>query len=289
MLELFGGTYPMAHNQWRIEYSLPDAFSTPSFMHSTAGQVNVNSRIYPRNEWFQAPERRKPLEAVFKYIRSDSAIDNFVSGIINLQTDTTFFRYPTEIANAAGYESIGDYPFKDEELLRNMVGCLTTQSNTFGVWGVAQTVKKSARNEKYDEFERGDSVQGEKRFFAVIERYIWPGKDGVPGNAHLDGSGKWDRLAKARAEIVIQDGDTDTLFQLPGSPPLRRTGGTRLELDRENGTYPEMDGPQEVGMDKFSEHALGRVVWKHSSLEDAYNPPQAVIKYKVNYFKYLDN
>ncbi len=289
MLELFGPTYPMAHNQWRVEYTLPDEFSTPSFMQSTAGQVNVNTRIYPRNAWFEAPERRKPLEAVFKHLRSDAEIARFVSGISDLQTDTQFFRYPGEIANASGYESSGDQPFKDEELLRNMAGCLTTQSNTFGVWGVAQTVKKSARNEKYDRYERGDSVLGEKRFFAVVERYVWPGKDGVPGNAHVDSSGKWDRIAKQRAEIRIEDGDTDTLFHLPGSPPLRRTGDARLELDREQGTYPEMDGPQQVGMHEFAEHALGKVVWRHSSLEDAYNPPQPVIKYRVNYFKYLDN
>jgi len=37
-----------------------------------------------------------------------------------------------------------------------------------------------------------------------------------------------------------------------------------------------------------SQAALGKVAWTKSSLEDAYNPPQAAIKYRVVYFKYLD-
>ena len=48
------------------------------------------------------------------------------------------------------------------------------------------------------------------------------------------------------------------------------------------------DGPQEVGMDDFARHSLGDVRYQRSSLEDAYNPPQPVIKYRVVYFKYLD-
>ena len=54
------------------------------------------------------------------------------------------------------------------------------------------------------------------------------------------------------------------------------------------GTYPEFDGPQKVEMDAYASAALGKVEWKHSSLEDASNPPQAVVKYRVVYFKYLD-
>ena len=75
---------------------------------------------------------------------------------------------------------------------------------------------------------------------------------------------------------------------MPGSPPLRRAGTSqRLRLNLE-GSYPEYDGPQPVGMDPFTEHSLGRVTYRNSSLEDAYNPPQPVIKYRVVYFKYLD-
>ena len=86
---------------------------------------------------------------------------------------------------------------KESLLLRNMAGCLTTKSNTFGVWGVAQAIKKSAKNTNGGKFEAGDQVLGEKRFYALIERYVWPGRDGMPGNAHVSNAGTWDRLAQA--------------------------------------------------------------------------------------------
>ena len=50
-----------------------------------------------------------------------------------------------------------------------------------------------------------------------------------------------------------------------------------------------MDGPQQVGLHPYATRALGRLEWTYSSLEDAYNPPQAAIKYRVIYTKYLDN
>ncbi len=289
LLELLGATYPMQHDNWKIDATLPDEFSTISFMNSTAGQINVNSRIYPRNQWFEAPERRKPLEAVFRHLRSDSDVDSLVDGIIDYQSDDEFFDYVGEIANVDGYVLGNQY--ESESPLRDMAGCLTTQSNTFGLWGVAQTVKKRRSNSKFDEFEEGDRVLGEKRFYAVIERYLWPGKDGRPGNAHVSGSGEWDRLAQPRRFINTDERITDRLFELPGSPPLKRGGaneqGARLVLNLD-GSYPEYDGPQPVGMDLFAQTALGDVRYRESSLEDAYNPPQPVVKYRVAYFKYLD-
>ncbi|WP_075090364.1 hypothetical protein [Verrucomicrobium spinosum] len=129
---------------------------------------------------------------------------------------------------------------------------------------------------------------GEKRFYALIERYVWTGRDGVPGNGHLSNVGTWDRTAQQTARLSTADGMTDTLFQLPGSPPLKRSGdGDRLDLDTA-GRYPKYDGPEPVGMDVYTASALGKVEYTSSSLEDAYNPPQAAIKYRVVYFKYLD-
>lgn len=297
LLELMGSIYPMQHDQWKIEATLPDRFSTVSFMNSTAGAINLNSRIYPDDSpYFEADlfERRKPLEAVFKELRSDSDVERLVDGIIDEQKSGDPFLYVGELARVPGYEE-GGTEWEKESLLRNMIGCLTTQSNTFGLWGVAQTVKKSPRNGKFAIFEKGDEVVGEKRFFAIIERYVWPGKDGRPGNAHANSSGRFDRVAKQEAPIRNDnpgwsdpdDDTTGTFSQLPGSPPQRRTGQRGITLDK-NGTYPEYDGPQQVGMDSATKTVLGDVEWSRSSLEDAYNPPQAVIKYRVAYFKYLD-
>ncbi|MEM7144279.1 MAG: hypothetical protein AAF591_04040 [Verrucomicrobiota bacterium] len=304
LLEIMGSIYPMQHDQWKIEATLPDQFSTVSYMNSTAGAINLNSRIFPDdNPYFEASkfERRKPLEAVFKELRDDSDVEKLVNGIIDHQTGNNRFLYIGDIAKADGYDAGATNQWEEESILRNMAGALTTQSNTFGLWGVAQTVQKSPQNGKYDEFEAGDQVVGEKRFFAVIERYVWPGKDGVPGNAHASSSGKFDRVAKQERKITVESGGwrldnegddtTATFSQLPGSPPQKRTGnqqtGNGIVLDK-NGIYPEYDGPQAVGMDSATKTAIGDVKYTRSTLEEAYNPPQPVIKYRVAYFKYLD-
>ncbi|MDB4663002.1 hypothetical protein OAE61_05150, partial [Verrucomicrobiales bacterium] len=156
------------------------------------------------------------------------------------------------------------------------------------VWGVSQVIKKIPGHTEWGEFEDGDTVLAEKRYHAIVERYIWPGKDGIPGNGHFNSQGIWDKLAIQRAVIPKNGSNTDTLFQLPGSPPLFKAGeNLRLRLDLK-GTYPVFDGPQEVLMGRYTRHALGNVAWERSTLENAMNPPQPVIKYRVVYFKYLD-
>ncbi|HSH95616.1 MAG TPA: hypothetical protein VK968_15840, partial [Roseimicrobium sp.] len=172
LLDLIGATYPMTHDQWKLDSTLPDAFSTPSYMNSTAGQVNLNSRIYPQTAFFNPPERTEPLAAVFKNLRSDSDVAALVENIGAYQTDTDVFKYVGELANVPGCAGTGASQWEKESLLRNMSGCLTTKSNTFGVWGVAQVVKKLPKNAQHDAFERGDTVRAEKRFYALVERYV---------------------------------------------------------------------------------------------------------------------
>jgi hypothetical protein len=290
LLDLIGATYPMVGDQFLINNTLPDSFNTISYMNSTAGQVNLNSRIYPQTPYFQPPQRTAPLTAVFKNLRTDNEVNSFVANINSYQSDQQFFSYVGELANVPGF--LGSNPnatqWDQETLLRNMAGCLTTKSNTFGVWGVAQVIKKLPANQGYNQFEKGDQVTAEKRFYALVERYVWPGHDGVPGNGHLNTSGKWDRLAQQTAQISTSSGNTDTLFQLPGSPPLiRNASSVRLNLDT-SGSYPIFDGPEAVSMDSYSQASLGAVRYQQSTLENAYNPPQPVIKYRVVYFKYLD-
>ncbi len=289
LLDLLGATYPMQHDQWKINSTLPDEFSTVSFMNSTAGQINLNSKIYPDDSpYFQPPRRTKPLEAVFRHLRTDSEIEGLVEQVGDHQQSSPFL-YIGELSEVDGYlRDPSATQFENEELLRNMAGCLTTKSNTFGLWGASQVVKKIRGHSAWGKFEDGDQVLAEKRFFALIERYVWPGNDNIPGNGHVDMMGVWDRIAEQAAPIPFDGSTTDTLYQLPGSPPMKKIGETkRLQLDR-NGTYPWYDGPQEVEMDRYVTKALGKVKWQHSSLDEAYNPPQPVIKYRVVYFKYLD-
>lgn len=285
-LDLLGATYPMANDQWRIEGRQPDEFSTASFMNSTAGQINLNSRIYPRTAYFRPPERLRPLQAVFQYLPGLNNPKSVAAAIESYQTDEQVFDYVGEVSKILAGATSGTTPWQRESVLRNMAGVLTTKSNTFGVWGVAQVVKKVPKNTGYDRFERGDQIIAEKRFYALVERHVWSGRDGLPGNAHTSTQGRWDRLAAQSSVISTASGVPDTLFGLPGSPPLFRSG-QRLNLDT-NGAYAEFDGPERVSMNPFTEVALGKVRWRESSLEDAYNPPQALIKYRVVSFKYLD-
>jgi hypothetical protein len=309
LLDLIGATYPVVGDQIAVNKALPDSFSTLSYMNSTAGQVNLNSRIYPQTPYFQPPARILPLEGVFEYLRDDlktgTNLQTFAKNILAYQTDSQFFSYVGELANVAGFSTGTGTPWDSEMLLRNMAGCLTTKSNTFGVWGVAQVVKKLSKNQGYGQFETGDQVVAEKRFYALVERYIWPGRDGVPGNGHSSNVGLWDRLATQSGSITPAAVNY-TLHGLPGSPHLKSTGSTELALDMittngvqtYTGTYPVLDGPQSVGMvinnpqstlpPTALQDALGKIAYQTSSLENADNPPQAAIKYRVVYFKYLD-
>ena len=176
LLDLLGATYPMQHDQWKIDSTTPDEFSTVSFMNSTAGQVNLNTRVYPVSQWFEAPERKKPLEAVFKHLRPDAELDQFLDEISRYQDDDRFFEYIGEVAEIPGYQSNsgGRTQFQKEELLRNMAGCLTTRSNTFGLWGVAQVVKKPPRvggdqlsAQEYGEFTEGRQCDRRKALLCV--------------------------------------------------------------------------------------------------------------------------
>lgn len=296
LMDLIGATQPIQNDQRKINATLPDEFSTISYMHSTTGAINLNTRTFPENDYFNAPTRTKPLEAVFKHLMDfdgdgseENEMKTLLEGIKTYQDDNRF-KYVGDFAYVDG--SSGNSlttQWEKERLLRNMINCLTTRSNTFGVWGVGQVVNKIRENENWGEFEDGDSVRSEKRFFAIIERYIWPGVDGVPGNAHVNSSGELDRLPKQTKDIPLTDASVKTLlFQLPGSAPNIYDGWrNRLSVDV-TGTYAPFDGPQRVEMGAYGKNALGDATWNETPLEEAYNPPQAVTKYRVVYFKYLD-
>jgi hypothetical protein len=281
LMDLMGATFPLRRGINVSSRSLPDHWMSLSYMNATAGKVNLNNKIYPDNEWFEAPKRTKPLKAVFRYLREDDEIDSLVDNILDWQADGRSFEYVGQLSEVNGYAK-GNSTWEKEMLLRNMANCLTTQSNTFGVWGVAQTVVKSRDSVLHDEFEVTDAVVGEKRFYALVERYIWTGRDGVPGNGHLDEKGEWDRLAEPPVTfqgLPDSSGSTAPIPQatLPGDLP---------QLN-EDGEFALLDGPDSVTMDHND--LLAEVPYKSTSLAKADNPAAAVVKYRVLYFKYLDH
>ena len=282
LMDLLGATFPARRGAGISSRSLPDHWMGLSYMNATAGKVNLNNKIYPDNKWFEAPERKKPLKAVFRYFRDDDEIDSLVDNILDWQADGRAFEYVGQLSEVSEYAK-GDSTWEKETLLRNMANCLTTQSNTFGIWGVAQTVIKSRNSVLHDQFEATDAVVGEKRFYALVERYVWPGRDGVPGNGHLDDDGEWDRLAEPP---VVFPGITTTVGSTTPAAIQMTLPGDLPQMKAE-GTFALMDGPDPVNMDHSD--VLADVPYTSSSLAKADNPPHAMIKYRVLYFKYLDH
>ena len=101
------------------------------------------------------------------------------------------FREPAEICNLlGGYSAATGNPGVDSshnnptrnDLVRQIVGNLTTQSNVYSVWVAGQTITKSKANTGYGIYESGDQITSSVRYHYVVERYLQGGAGGVYGN-----------------------------------------------------------------------------------------------------------
>jgi hypothetical protein len=110
-------------------------------------------------------------QAIESYIRSNAPL-----------------RMPAEICNVPEIAALRatNNPTRND-LVRQVVGALTTQGNVFSVWTVGQAVKKKPANGQYGEFEAGDNVLAEVRLRFIVERYLDPGADNVYGNTSSAG------------------------------------------------------------------------------------------------------
>jgi hypothetical protein len=104
-------------------------------------------------------------------------------------------RMPAEICNipalSALYPDGSDKIHKNRtrnDLVRQIIGNLTTQSNTFSVWVAGQSVQKIRGHTNYGQFETGDNVLSEVRYHFIVERYLDPGAYGVYGNTASPGN-----------------------------------------------------------------------------------------------------
>jgi len=172
-----------------------------TYMNATSGKVNVNAGIFPTGASFAPPQRTLPLQALFQNTyRGSTKIDaSAAQTIASAVAGGGPYTYPGQICEVAGVADTGANEWEKEALIRNLGSLLTTRSNAFSVWGVAQTIKKIPRNlsgagARPDEFQSGDQVTGERRFRAVVERYVWRGVDGIVGNAETDSSGAYSQL-----------------------------------------------------------------------------------------------
>jgi hypothetical protein len=252
---------------------VPDTEPVPlTLMNNTQGKININAAVFPNSTTPTTALRSSPIEALFlnayrpnvvagtsSLVTTTAAqtynnVTNLYANIASYLTNKTshHFDYPGELCKVTGISdsTSGSSEWEREALVRQLGSLITTRSNVFSVWGVAQAVKKNPNNSNpanlgvFETKSGGavadDLITGEKRFHAMIQRYVWPGVDGTVGNGHTD-------------------------------PNTR--------------AYDQLGGTQDLGSTTNSIDATDPTV---SSFYNAYNPGAAVMKYRVVYFEYLN-
>ena len=194
----------------------PYGNSTNLFFHgtyggATAGRINPNgSVIYTTNVDFpqSTVSRTLPLRAVLNGLKVNQTIsgvstNSTLTGGTNVDAALAAtiaaaiegyvrtngpMRMPGEVCNVPEVADFRPGINKTRnDLVRQIVGNLTTQGNVFSVWTAGQTILKNRNNTTYGEFEPGDTVLAEVRLHFLVERYLDPGADGVYGNSENAG------------------------------------------------------------------------------------------------------
>ena len=195
---------------------------------STPGRINPNGAvIYTTNTATPTPGigRTVPLAAVFQGVMvnqtnnvSTSPTAGYSGGTsvdysLN-ESDTSSIpvaieryirangplRMPAELCNVPAIAALSPVNAQGtpinvtrNDLIRQVVGALTTQSNTFSVWVAGQAISKTKSNTNYGVYESGDQITGTVRYHFIVERYLDPGTDGIYGNSiDADAGGDYD-------------------------------------------------------------------------------------------------
>ncbi len=204
-----GDSYP--------DWALLDLFTTPAVFQpvnaaqappvcltwggATSGRINPNAVLVPFGI-----TRVRPLEALFKGLQVATSYDGSgnpqFAPVDEIALATAVEAYiaglgrplmlPGEICNVPAvaadvYAGVASASRSRNDLVRQVVGNLSTRSNTFAVWTVGEVIQKKPGNVHYGEFEDGDLILGRSRMKYLVERYLDPGTDGVYGNAASKG------------------------------------------------------------------------------------------------------
>ena len=200
----FGSTYNPATANPSTNSAVTKLLYYGTFGGATAGKINPNGAvIYTTNTEVAQTNvsRTLPLQAVLngvmvnQTLTGDGTNASFTMGSTVLATNIAEaienyvrtngpLRMPAEICNVPDIADLRatNNPTRND-LVRQIVGTLTTQDNVFSVWTVGQAIQKKRGNAQYSEFEAGDNVLAEVRLHLIVERYLDPGADGVYGNS----------------------------------------------------------------------------------------------------------
>jgi hypothetical protein len=208
-----GSSYP--------DWALLDLFTVPATLQplsggspvnltwggATAGRINPSGVLYPFDI-----QRTTPIKALVKGLQVSTSYSPSTSSNATITTidDTAASLVATGICNyvtaqgrplmlageicnvpeVAAYLYTGGAASATSrnDLVRQIVGNLTTRSNTYTIWAVGESVRKKPGNTNWGEFEPGDIVLGRSRTQSLIERYLDPGTDGAYGNAAAPGT-----------------------------------------------------------------------------------------------------
>jgi hypothetical protein len=181
---------------------------------STPGRINPNgSVIYTTNASQPTPgiTRPLPLQALLHNIAINQTIATGISAATATTNAPTFsggsvvddagiaqaittyigtygpLREPAEICNipavSANYPNDSThYNPTRNDLVRQVVGNLTTQSNVFSVWVAGQSITKTKGNVDYGNYESTDLITATIRYHFIVERYLEVGADGTIGS-----------------------------------------------------------------------------------------------------------
>jgi len=310
---------------WLLLDLVSPALRPNTFMNSTPGKINLNARIYPTSggNWDADPiQRWRPLQAVFQNLKPSSTVSsaatapstvvgnilnhNLAAGGQSFGADKKY-DYVGEVCEISGVADSGASDWEKEGIIRNMANLLTTQSNMFKVWGMAQSIKKSgSATANFGTFDPStDKITGEKMFAATVERYVWPGVDGVPGNGAVNSSGDYTSVATASASsyyTTFRFPYPTKIGQLPWhAPPTPRWSVNSGDIPKAGLQWPALDGPDvptypnvaQFGIRSYGAAPNGTYgsaggAWgsespnySSSSLETASNPLRAWMRYRV--------
>lgn len=115
---------------------------------------------------------------------SESDANSIPAAIERYIRDNGPLRMPEELCNVPEIAALhSPVNATRNDLIRQIIGNLTTQSNTFSVWVAGQSISKIKGNTTYGIYESGDQISASVRYHFIVERYLDPGADGVYGNS----------------------------------------------------------------------------------------------------------